>query len=52
MVLGLEYGDELAQNIVVFDIDNSSSRYSVNFRKSFLLLDKGPTDEINDSAAE
>lgn len=50
--MGLEYGDELAQNIVVFDIDNSSSRYSVSFRNIFLLLDEGATDEINDSVAE
>ena len=30
--LGHEYDNEPAQNFVIFDVDNSSSRHSVNFR--------------------
>ena len=50
--LGREYHNELAQNFIISDGESSSSRHSVNFRNSVLLLDEGSTDDINGSVGE
>ena len=41
------FGNELARNIANFGADNSSSSHAENRKNNFLILDKGPTNNIN-----
>ena len=43
------FGNGTARNIIIFDVDNSSSSYIDNLRNKFLILDLGPTFGINGS---
>ena len=39
----LSFGNEFAQNVVIFDVDNSLSRPSENRKNNFLVLGEGQT---------
>ena len=43
------FGIDFARNAVIFGVDNSSSSHTDNQKNNFLVLDKGPTQGINDS---
>ena len=40
-----------ARNYVIFGVGNTSSSHNDNRKNNCLLLDKGPTDDINDSVS-
>ena len=37
------FGDDFAKNVIIFDIDNTSSSHADNLKNVFLVLGKGPT---------
>ena len=41
------FGDNLARNVIIFGLDNSSSSNSDNRKNNFLILGEGPTFGIN-----
>ena len=43
------FGSTCARNVVIFDVDNTSSCQIDNQKNYFLVLGEGPTFEINDS---
>ena len=43
------FNNEIARNVIIFDVDNSSSCHSENRRKNFLILGEGPTYGIKGS---
>ena len=43
------FGDNFAENIVIFGVDNSSSTHAENHKNKFLVLGKDPTYIINGS---
>ena len=43
------FGNDLARNVVILSVDNSSSSYSHNDKNNCLVLSKGLTDDVNDS---
>ena len=50
--LGLcSFGNDFGRNGIIFGVDNSSSSHTDN-HKDFLMLGKGPTDDINNSIEE
>ena len=40
------FGNDFATNVLIFGADISSSSYTDNYKNSFLVLGKGPTDGI------
>ena len=40
-------GSDLARNVVIFGVDNSSSAHTDNCRNKFLILGERPTYDIN-----
>ena len=45
----LSFGNEFAQNVVIFVLHNSLSTPFENCKNNFLILGEGPPDETNDS---
>ena len=45
----VEVGNEFARNVLFFSVDNSSSSRTDNRKNNFLVLVKGPTNDINGS---
>ena len=45
----LEIG-EWGKNVVIFSVDNSSSRHTYEKKNDILILDKGSTDRLDDAA--
>ena len=43
------FGNDVARNVVISGVDNTSSSHTNNDKNNFLVLGKGPTDCINDS---
>ena len=43
------FNNDTARNVIIFDIDNSSSYHADNCKNNFLVLGEGPTFEINGS---
>ena len=43
MVYNWNFGDYFARNVIIFDIDNTSSSHADNLKNNFLVLGKGPT---------
>ena len=43
------FSNDVARNVVIFCVDNSSSSYSDNDKNNILVLSKGLADDINDS---
>ena len=43
-------GNDIAINVVIFGVCNSSSSHTSNQHNNFLVLGEGPTDGINDSS--
>ena len=43
------FGNGFAKNVILFGNDNNSSSHTNNLKASFFVLDKGPTDDTNDS---
>ena len=43
------FGNDNVRNVVIFNIDNSSSSHADNRKNNFLVLDKGDTFGINGS---
>ena len=43
---------EFSRNVVMFDVENISSKYYANRKNNFLMLGQGTTDDINDSVGE
>ena len=43
MVYNWNFGDYFARNVIIFDIDNTSSPHAGNLKNNFLVLGKGPT---------
>ena len=43
------FGNDFARNAIIFGVDSSSSSHTDNRKNNFLVLDKGPTDDSNDS---
>ena len=43
------FGNDNAENIVIFYVNNSSSSHVDSHENIFSVLDEGPTDEINGS---
>ena len=41
------FGNNYAGNVVIFGVYNSSSSHTDNLKNSFLVLDEGPTSDIN-----
>ena len=41
------FDNDFARNVIIFDVDNSSSILSDNRKNNFLILGKGPTIVIN-----
>ena len=48
----LSFGNEFAQNVVIFVLDNSLSTPFENCKNNFLILGEGPTDDTNDSVCK
>ena len=42
-------GNDFANNVAIFDVDNSSSSLIDNHKNTLLVLDEGPTYGINES---
>ena len=42
------FDNDFARNVIIFDVDNSSSILSDNRKNNFLILGKGPTYCINE----
>ena len=45
----LSFGNFFARNVETFGFNNSSSSHTSNQKNNFLVLDGGPTDDINNS---
>ena len=45
------FGDGFARNVVIFGVNNSSSSHIDNLN-NFLILRKGPTDNINSASVQ
>ena len=43
------FGDDFARNLVIFGVNNTASIHDRKCKNNFLILDAGPTDDINDS---
>ena len=43
------FGNDFDRNVVISDVDNSSSSHTDNCHNDFLLLGEAPTDDINGS---
>ena len=41
--------NDTSRNVVIFDVDNSSSSHIDNSKNNFLVLGKGPVESINGS---
>ena len=41
--------NDIARNVIIFDVDNNSSSHSDNRKNNFLILGEGPTFGINGS---
>ena len=41
------FGNSFARNVVIFDVDNSQSSHTDNYKNNFLVLGEGPTDDNN-----
>ena len=44
---GWRFGNDPAKNVVIFEVDNSSSSHTHNLKNDFLILGEGPTFVIN-----
>ena len=42
------FGNELARNILIFGVENSSSSHTDNWKHNLLVLGEGPADGVND----
>ena len=42
------FDNDTVRNFIIFVVDYSSSPHTDNFKENFLVLDKGPTFEINE----
>ena len=45
----LSYSDDFAKNVIIFEVDNSSSSHTDNLKNDFLILGEGDTFGINGS---
>ena len=45
----MEFGNDLARNVIIFGVDNSLSSHTDNLKNDFLILGEGPTFCINGS---
>ena len=45
------FGNDIARNVTIFGVDNSSSSYSENRKNNFLVLGEGPIFDIKGSFA-
>ena len=43
------FDNNFAGNVVIFNVDNSSSSHTDNCKNNFLVLGKEPTDDIHGS---
>ena len=43
------FGNDFARDVVIFDVDSSSSFHSDNCKSEFLILGEGPICDINNS---
>ena len=43
------FDNDFARNVVIFDVDDSSSSHTDNRKNNFLVIGEGPTQGINDS---
>ena len=43
------FDKDFARNVVIFDVDDSSSSHTDNRKNNFLVIGEGPTQGINDS---
>ena len=41
------FGNDFAWNVVVFNVDNTSSPYTISWKKKCFALGDEPTDDIN-----
>ena len=41
------FDNDTNKNVIIFGVDNSSSSHADNWKNNFLVLDEGPTFEIN-----
>ena len=48
----MNFGNDFARNIVIFDVDNISSSHADSHNNNFLVLDDGPTYGISGSFGE
>ena len=49
LILLFWFGNDFARNVVIFDVDNTSSSHTNNQKNNVLVLGEGPTKAINDS---
>ena len=49
LILLFWFGNDFARNVVIFDVDNTSSSHTNNQKDNVLVLGEGPTKAINDS---
>ena len=43
------FGNYLARNVIIFGVDNNSSFHTDNHKNDFLVLGKGPSNNVSDS---
>ena len=48
LILLFWFGNDFARNVVIFDVDNTSSSHTNNQKDNVLVLGEGPTKAIND----
>ena len=46
------FGNDFAEKVLIFGVDNSPSSHIDNRKNNFLVLDEGPTNDINSSIGE
>ena len=46
---GWSFGNDSAKNVIIFEVDNTSSSHTDNLKNDFLILGEGPTFGINGS---
>ena len=47
VVRSWSFDNDFAKSVINFDVDNSSSSHTDNWKKDFLVLGEGPTSSIN-----
>ena len=45
----MTFGNDVAKNVVIFSVHNSSSSHTDNQKNDFFVLGGRPTDGVNDS---